>query len=924
MAVTPAAAGAPADPFADCRRALADRPDDYDAAYCFYQTTLAGRLWNTSPAVLDALIAEHPANFWLPLTLGHVHRGRDSARAEAAYRRALEGFQRAGHAEGEVVARVSLRDLLFPLGRAEEASRQIDAVVAIGSRSNSPLVRSRAWIAEAMQLEDSGGDLGRAYRLLKQAQSEVFPDGPYRVKRTLLNALGTAAFRLGRIDEALATYEELDALAATAGEARLRASAQYNIVNTTGLKELMSPSAGARRRIVTLTERALATAIDAQSDELIAKGHRGLAELLAAEPASRAAALAHAERCGALAAKLRLAHDEAVCAWVEASLAGATDTSRREAAERRAVEATTRARNPRTDAFSAGRRMRLSWDTKPAADAILDGLAALDVIERLRDLQHETESGAELFSAWTLDYYWLSGRLLQRAAEDDLARAFAIAERLRGRMLLEQLGGAPAARAGARTVPADGPLLESIAAVQRRLLDPRLQPAERAAALRELEQREREAQEAERLAAVAAGRRAPQEPFADLDTVQRTLAPDEALLAFQVGLWETYEGQFGGGSWLVMLTRNDRSVFELPDRSELAGLIPVYAGLLASRDGLDAAAGARLHETLLGPALRRLPPAVTRLVVVPDGVLHQLPFDALRSSATEPPLAARYELVTVPSATLWRRWRMNSPAGVGSGVLALADPALSGALESGSTLRNAALQQGLRVGRLPYARREARAIGRYLGTVDVLEGDGASERAVKSRDLRRYGLLHFAAHAVADDARPARSAVLLAPGDAREDGLLQAREIESLDLDGRVVVLSACQSAGGLVRSGEGVLSLARAFFAAGAHAVIGSRWPIRDEDAAWIFDAFYRHVGEGASLSAALKQAKVDAIASGRPASAWAGVVLLGSGDIRPAPDGTRPRGTPWDTIAGAVVALIVAAVGTLAVTRYAWTATS
>ena len=127
--------------------------------------------------------------------------------------------------------------------------------------------------------------------------------------------------------------------------------------------------------------------------------------------------------------------------------------------------------------------------------------------------------------------------------------------------------------------------------------------------------------------------------------------------------------------------------------------------------------------------------------------------------------------------------------------------------------------------------------------------------------------------------------MLLAPGAATEDGLLQAREIAGLDLDDRVVILSACQTAAGAVVSGEGVLSLARAFFAAGAATVIGSRWPIRDEEAAAMFDRFYAHVAGGASVSEALKRAKTDAIAAERPARAWASLVLVGSGALPPLP---------------------------------------
>ena len=124
-------------------------------------------------------------------------------------------------------------------------------------------------------------------------------------------------------------------------------------------------------------------------------------------------------------------------------------------------------------------------------------------------------------------------------------------------------------------------------------------------------------------------------------------------------------------------------------------------------------------------------------------------------------------------------------------------------------------------------------------------------------------------------------------------------------------MLSACQTAAGAVLSGEGVLSLARAFFSAGADTVIGSRWPIRDEDAAALFDGFYRHVGAGASLSDALRRAKADAIAAHRPARAWASLVLMGDGGSTPFPGGrsgspstAQMRAMPipwWIPLAGA-----------------------
>ena len=282
-------------------------------------------------------------------------------------------------------------------------------------------------------------------------------------------------------------------------------------------------------------------------------------------------------------------------------------------------------------------------------------------------------------------------------------------------------------------------------------------------------------------------------------------------------------------------------------------------------------------------ALERLPPAIRRLIVIPDGPLQQLPLETLRSTSGAAPLAERYEFVVAPSATLWLQWRERQVLPAARSVLVLADPDLGQSGGSDAPTRMAALYQGLRFGRLPYARRESRAIEWQLDAVDALVGRDASEGALKSRDPQQYALLHLAAHAVSDEARPERSAVLLAAGSDGEDGLLQAREIQHLDLRGRIVILSACETASGAVLNGEGVLSLARAFFQAGARAVVGTRWRIRDEDAAELFEMFYERLASGASLAEALARTKQDAIARGRPAAAWGSLILLGDGAATP-----------------------------------------
>jgi tetratricopeptide (TPR) repeat protein len=880
-------AGAPPapDPFAACRRQLAEKPQDYESAYCFHETALRLRVPDEAARVFEALMREHPENFWLPLANGHVFRERDPDRTEALYRRAADGFQKAGNADGEILARSNLRNYLFPRGRLEDATAEMQRVSALAATVADPLLKARAWTLEASHVQETGGDLGVAYRLLKQSEGAIFPQGPYRLKRTCLSALGSVAFRTGRMAEALAAYEALDRLATAEGDAREQAATRYNILNLVSLQETLQPTPGAKRRLMRLAERSLESGVSAQHTLVTLKTHGTIAALLAHDSGSRAEALGHARDCLALAVTSRQPHDEAICAWLEASLLRESAPDEARAAEVRALAATARAESPLTQAYSAGRHMQFSWDTKTRPDAIRDSLAAIDAIETLRSLQDEGDSSAGMFATWTLDYYWFSGRLLRDLREGDLDLAFSITERMRARSLLDRLN-----RSRSRLDPAHPAvasrrsLLEAIAPVQRRLMDPAIKDDERRRTLQELEDLERREQEAQHQIAIAANHRRGATPaFASLAAVQSALGDNEALLSFQVGIWETYEGDFGGGSWLTALTRRGRAVYRIPDRSQLAPMVPVFTGLLAGAGDVAAAGAIRLYEDILADALNALPPGIERLILVPDGPLHRLPFDALRAGGDRRPLAARYELVIAPSATLWLHWRGTAQAPAGRRALAFADPELETSGDRQATERNAVLEEGLRLGRLPHARRESRALERHLGGVEALVGRQASERALKDRNLRDYDILHFAAHAIADDSHPERSAVLLSRGADGEDGLLQAREIEELDLDGRIVVLSACQTASGAVVGGEGVLSLARAFFAAGAQSVIGTRWPIRDQDAAALFDTFYRAVGAGASLSEALTQAKVEAITAGRPAAAWASLVMLGNGAVRP-----------------------------------------
>jgi CHAT domain-containing protein len=535
------------------------------------------------------------------------------------------------------------------------------------------------------------------------------------------------------------------------------------------------------------------------------------------------------------------------------------------------------------------RRWSLAADYAPRATALNLGFESLDAVEAIRGLQRDEDARARVLADWVFVYQEVIGYLLTQpagataASAADVERAFQVAERLRAQELLAALDMARSASLLGRTRPehaARQAVLDQIARTQQSLLDVGLAPPARRELLSRLETLEvKERALRDRMASADDVAAALSPRLATTAEAQQALAPDQALLAFALGQRPPALALSVERPWLFVLTRDSVRTVRLPDDAvNPRRLVAAFAGLVARRDGAEGEGAARLYRLLLQEGLARLPATVKRLVVVPDGALHRVPFDALRESPDAPPLATRYEVTVVPSASLWLRLR-GRPQPAHAALLALADPRWAGS-EGVAIERQAALWQGLALGALPRGRREARVALRALGGEGrLLAGVAATERALKTADLGRYALLHVAAHAVVDDQNGERSAIVLAPGAPDEDGLLQAREIVGLDLSGLVVVLSACGSSSGEVLAGEGPLSLARAFLQAGARAVVGNLWEVRDDEAELLMSAFYRELGAGATVAAALAAARRERIAAGAPAAAWAGTVVLGNG---------------------------------------------
>ena len=92
---------------------------------------------------------------------------------------------------------------------------------------------------------------------------------------------------------------------------------------------------------------------------------------------------------------------------------------------------------------------------------------------------------------------------------------------------------------------------------------------------------------------------------------------------------------------------------------------------------------------------------------------------------------------------------------------------------------------------------------------------------------------------------------------SHEDYHLTAGDVESLQLDADLVVLSACHTARGTINS-EGVVGLARAFQIAGARSIVTALWAIPDRATQFFMEHFYDNLGDGLAVADAIRATQV------------------------------------------------------------------
>lgn len=423
------------------------------------------------------------------------------------------------------------------------------------------------------------------------------------------------------------------------------------------------------------------------------------------------------------------------------------------------------------------------------------------------------------------------------------------------------------------------------------------------------------------------------QPLSAADIQSKLLDGETVLLEYALGeershLWAVTDSavEYYALPGRAALEKEAREVYELLTARQTLPAEPLgeYERRAVEADADYWRRASQLSSELLG----RVAPLIKgkRLLVVSDGALQYIPFEALPAPGTpqvsgdrqagddtnaagEPtPLLLEHEVVSLPSASTLASLRQEGEPGNSARklVAVLADPVFSPddprvkptgqplVGEMRNSLRGPGGQHdGRAIPRLPSSLSEAESIisDAPRGEGMVVTGFDASRARAMSGELEQYRIVHFATHGFIDSEHPEMSGIMLSTVNERgdpQDGFLQLHDIYNLKLSADLVVLSACSTGLGKEIKGEGLVGLTRGFMYAGSRSVMASLWKVEDRATAELMNRFYAGLlKDGLPPPAALRAAKERMWREQRwhPPFYWAAFVLQGEHQWKAAP---------------------------------------
>lgn len=329
--------------------------------------------------------------------------------------------------------------------------------------------------------------------------------------------------------------------------------------------------------------------------------------------------------------------------------------------------------------------------------------------------------------------------------------------------------------------------------------------------------------------------------YASVEEIQSTLPPNTALRSYFIG--ESLISIF-------TLTRDSITLERSEKPEDFDFKIYGLRHLITSSETEDIKqfpAKSYAFYKILFP--KTLPENINTLLIIQDGNLGLLPFEALLTDAYQggiitfnnyPFLIKKYAIAYSYSANLYyknikrtisRSNKTNEKAWLGIAPVF-------------NNVANYTVNDFF-ITPLPGTEKEVKTIdNEFIKNnlpADIRLFDAANEAFIKSEAIKKYDYLHIATHGFVNSEKPDRSGIILANNKAGgNDGVLYTGEIYNLELDADLVVLSACETGLGKVMKGEGIIGLSRALLYAGTNNIIVSLWKVSDISTSKLMIDFY------------------------------------------------------------------------------------
>ncbi|MFD2543620.1 CHAT domain-containing protein [Lacinutrix gracilariae] len=338
--------------------------------------------------------------------------------------------------------------------------------------------------------------------------------------------------------------------------------------------------------------------------------------------------------------------------------------------------------------------------------------------------------------------------------------------------------------------------------------------------------------------------------------LQNQLQPEDVLLSYFYG---------NNAIYTIAITKNSKSIQKYKiDRNFEEEIIAIYQMLNNPKSDLTLLNNKTYHfyENLIAPSLVNL--QQKNLIIIADGLLNYIPFSSLNTNLDDTRyLVEEYAISYANSATLLEQ--LNEKQGINNEVLAFA-PSFN---NTSSTLLP-----------LPNNASEATDILKYFRGETLTNNQATLENF--NTKSSKYGILHFATHAILNDETPEYSYLAFQPN-KENNNLLYVSDLYNLNLNTNLVTLSACESGIGNLKRGEGFMSLARGFYFSGASSISSTLWKINDASALNIMDVFYKNLSKNSTKDIALQKAQQSFLEANKQNALvhpyyWSGFVISGN----------------------------------------------